>query len=373
MEEKNLKEDLKLTLHELSDAYEELSLLHRISSAFSGRTVGEICENMLAEVTEVCGLDTAAVLFPDGKGFYTRASRGKWDPALCFAKGEGPFAEIIQSNRSTAFCGSKDSGLKDFIPGAVSVLFCPLPGKTRNIGILVIVDVREREFYSGDIKLINAISLQAAAFMENEMLHEEIEEFFLDIIGSYAKALEATSKWTAGHTERVTGYSLCIGSEMGLDPASLENLKICSILHDIGKIAVRPDLLNKQGALSVPEYDEVKRHSDVGADILGKIKAFKDIAHAVRCHHEKWDGSGTMGLSGIEIPLQARILSIADAFDAMVSDRPYRARMSKEEAETELRDCRGSHFDPDIVAAFLKGNCGLESMEENSPKTLIET
>ena len=166
--EENLREDLRLTLAELSDTYEELCLLYRISSAFSGKTVGEICENMLDEVTSVCGVETAAVLFPEGagKGFFTRSSRGAWEPSLCFAHGEGPFGDVMGSRKSAAFCKSGDSDIKGLIPGAASVLICPLSGKSKNIGLLVIADPTQREYYSGDLKLINAITEQAAIFIE---------------------------------------------------------------------------------------------------------------------------------------------------------------------------------------------------------------
>ena len=135
----------------------------------------------------------------------------------------------------------------------------------------------------------------------------------------------------------------------------MEKLKICALLHDIGKIATPKEILNKNGRLNEGEWYEIKRHAGLGAEILVELKQFGEIILSVKYHHEHWDGrEGIFGLKGDEIPLMARILTVADAFDAMTSDRPYRQMKTKAEAIKEIVRCSGTQFDPSVVTAFLE-------------------
>ena len=182
-----------------------------------------------------------------------------------------------------------------------------------------------------------------------------------------AAAIDARDPYTHGHTERVTNYCIAIAKELYGIPEMAgyknfrETLQIAALLHDIGKIGVPDHVLNKHGRLSPEEYEEIKKHSIIGATILHPIKELGDVAREVRHHQECYDGSGYPdGLKGNNIPLIARIISVTDAFDAMTTNRPYRSKKSAEEALFELKRCSGSQFDPVIVSAFLlayeKGN-----------------
>lgn len=340
------EDDLRLTLRELSNTYEELSLLYRLSEKFSGNSVDEMCRLILDEVTGLCETSAAALVFVDEKtgALFTKDSRGQWDKGLSLRQEE----HLIRSGLEGKSACRRGEGGAD----AGVVLVCPLKGKKKTIGALVVVGVYGKEFYSNELKLLHAVSSQAALFMENAFLYEEMEAFFLSATSSYVRAIEATSRWTAGHTERVTGYALGIGVEMGLDEPAIGRLRTSGLLHDIGKIAVRTEVLDKREGLIGDEWEEIKKHPRVGAEILEKIKAFEDVAEAVRYHHERWDGSGPSGLKGTDIPLMARILSVADAFDAMTSDRPYRPGIPDEDAARELIANSGIQFDPDVVNAF---------------------
>jgi putative nucleotidyltransferase with HDIG domain len=199
-----------------------------------------------------------------------------------------------------------------------------------------------------------AISSQAGLSVENAMLYAELEGLLLGAIRSLVKALEATSYWTAGHTERVTEYALAIGRLLNLQGDMLEKLKISSLLHDIGKIATPREILNKNEALSESELIEIRKHPAIGAEILGEMVQFNEVILCIKYHHEHWDGKNSIfGLKYEEIPLLARILSVADTFDALTSDRPYRPCKKKEEAIQEIKRCSGSQFDPAVVDAFL--------------------
>ena len=349
--------DLALTVRELSNAYEELSLLHRISEVFSFLSIDDICSRITKEAVYTIGVQTAAVLFLDAKGetLNTKTCRGKWNSGRVIDKTMEVIWKSIDSRKPSAYCRLIETEHKDYFPELSSLMICPLVGKARIIGVIVVADKESgEEFFSNDSKLLSTIAAQAGLAIENALLYTELESLMLGAIRSLVKALEASSYWTAGHTERVTSYSLGIGRVMGLEAGLMEKLKLSALLHDIGKIATPKEILNKNGRLEEEEWSEIKRHAALGAEILVELKQFDEIIQSVKYHHEHWDGkNGIFGLRGDKIPLMARILSVADAFDAMTSDRPYRQMKTKAEAIEEIERCSGTQFDPSVVKAFL--------------------
>jgi putative nucleotidyltransferase with HDIG domain len=349
--------DLTLTVRELSNTYEELSLLYRISEVFSFLSIDEICSRITKEAVNTIGVQTAAVLFLDNKGemLYTKTCRGKWDCERVLDKTMEVIWKSIDSRKASAYCSLIETEHKDYFPELSSLMICPLIGKAKVIGAIVVADKESgEEFFSNDSKLLSTIAAQAGLAIENAMLYTELEALMLGAIRSLVKALEASSYWTAGHTERVTNYSLGIGRVMGLETGLMEKMKISALLHDIGKIATPKEILNKNGRLDKKEWAEIKRHAVLGAEILVELKQFDEIIQSVKYHHEHWDGqNGIFGLKRDEIPLMARILAVADAFDAMTSDRPYRQMKTKAEAVEEITRCSGTQFDPSVVQAFL--------------------
>jgi putative nucleotidyltransferase with HDIG domain len=181
----------------------------------------------------------------------------------------------------------------------------------------------------------------------------EIRKIFLGAIEALVSALEAKDKYTGGHSRRVTEIALALGNELGLSAQDIEDLRLGSLLHDVGKIAVDQVIQNKPGKLTSEEYEHIMTHVHVGAEIVRPVVG-KKITEMIEHHHDHYDGSGLhQVIAGSDIPLGARILAVADAFDAMISDRPYRSAMSITDIVEEIKLCAGTQFDPIIVAAFL--------------------
>jgi len=183
---------------------------------------------------------------------------------------------------------------------------------------------------------------------------EEIRKVFLGAIESLVAALEAKDKYTAGHSRRVTELAVALGNELGLSAKDMEDLRWASLLHDIGKIVIDQAVQNKPGRLTREEYEQIMIHAHVGAHIVKPV-VNGIITEMIGHHHDHYDGSGFgQVIAGSGIPLGARIIAVADAFDAMTSDRPYRSAMSVGEAEHEIERGAGTQFDPAIITAFFK-------------------
>lgn len=358
LEKKTPETDLSLTIRELSNAYEELSLLYRIGGILSSLSVEDICARIVNEAINSIGVKTSAVLFIEEREqmLYTKTSKGNWDNQKRFGRDVEVIWRAIDINRPSAFCKLKETEHSGCFPEFNSLMICPITGKERAIGAIIVADKEsDEEFYSNDSKLLSAISYQAGLAIENAFLYKELELLLIGAIKSLVKALEASSQWTAGHTERVTEYAVGIGEVMGLENDTLEKLKITSLLHDIGKIATPREILNKNARLAEDEWIEIKKHPGTGAEILKELRQFEDIILSIKYHHEYWDGSrGIFGLKQDDIPFMARVLAVADTFDALTSNRPYREKKSKKEAIDEILRCSGTQFDPAVVDAFIR-------------------
>ena len=193
------------------------------------------------------------------------------------------------------------------------------------------------------------------------MIYQRQQHTYMDTVRSLVAALEATDPYTSGHTQRVAAYARSLGERMGLGDVELRRIEWAALLHDIGKIALKNETLCKPSSLTEDEYSEVKKHPQVAANILGEVDFLGDITPLVASHHERMDGKGyPLGLVGEEIPLAARIITVADAFDAMTSCRSYRSTASVEEAVLELQKATDGHLDPRCVEHFVAAlNAGI--------------
>jgi putative nucleotidyltransferase with HDIG domain len=201
----------------------------------------------------------------------------------------------------------------------------------------------------------------------------EIRRLFLGAIEALVFALEAKDKYTAGHSRRVTEVALAIGRELSLPEDYMEDLRWGSLLHDVGKIAVDQFIQNKPGKLTPAEYEHIMIHAQVGAGIVKPVvndRVVEMVAH----HHDRYNGTGLhQVVAGEDIPLGARILAVADAFDAMTSDRPYRPAMPVEEARQEIRRCIGTQFDPVVASAFLRIDISHIAVDKSKAAVVMDT
>jgi putative nucleotidyltransferase with HDIG domain len=182
---------------------------------------------------------------------------------------------------------------------------------------------------------------------------KELQKLFIDAVESLVVALEAKDQYTAGHSRRVTKIALDIAYAMKMAGEDLENLRWAALLHDIGKIGIDPSIQNKPGSLTPSEYHYILTHCSIGSGIVQPL-VNASIVEAIKHHHDSYDGTGlNQTVTGEQIPLASRILAVADSFDAMTSDRPYRTAMSAAKAIAEVQRCSGTQFDPVVVKAFL--------------------
>lgn len=194
----------------------------------------------------------------------------------------------------------------------------------------------------------------------------ELEAFNIGTLTTLARAIDAKSHWTGGHSERVTNDAVCIGRAMDLPGSELDELRKGGLVHDVGKIATPPEILDKPAQLTPDEEAVMRLHAQQGVHILEPIPAFRPLLPIVGQHHEKWDGSGyPAGLAGTAIARTARVLAVADVYDALRSDRPYRAGLPHSRCVAIIREGAGTHFDPAVVAAFLKVEQSIDQARVN--------
>ena len=218
--------------------------------------------------------------------------------------------------------------------------------------IFTIVDITD--IRQGESKLMDSRNAFFNMLKDATSTYRELEDLHNSLIYAFANAIDAKSPWTKGHSERVTRYSQALAIALGLTQKQQDKLTTAALLHDIGKIGTYDYLLNKPAGLTTDEFSEMKKHPEKSALILAPIGRFGEIVDIVKYHHEQFDGRGyPVGLAGEDIPLMARILCIADSYDSMTADRPYRKAPGREYAIKELRECAGAHFDPDLVEVFI--------------------
>ena len=254
-----------------------------------------------------------------------------------------------------------------------SITLIPLKMRDRLLGWIAVVSLTaSKRFDEGQRKLLSIIASRAAAAIENARLYEDLQATFQQTIQSLARTIDKMDRYTSGHSERVARYAVNLARWLGLDEIQIEVVRHSALMHDIGKIGCVMNL-NKTGKLTTQEYEVFKRHPIYGREILDPIKFLQPVIPGVHLHHERWDGRGyPLGLAGNDIPLIARIIAVADTYDAMTSDRAYRRALPHEVTVNEILRCSGSQFDQDIANVFTEQIDGLRTELVDSGATIPE-
>jgi HD-GYP domain-containing protein (c-di-GMP phosphodiesterase class II) len=279
-----------------------------------------------------------------------------------FQRGTPILAHGVQSNRFVEAIGPSGRPL-------VSYAAVPLQVSSRVIGMLNVFSyTRGKQFDEGQRKMLAILASRAASSIDNARLYDDLvakndalqsanlslEENFQQTVAGFAQALEESDRYTRGHSERVAMYAELIASGLTLPDSEVQVVVKAGLMHDIGKIGIRYELINKPGTLSPEEVSMFREHPDKGRRILAPIPCMRHLIDGCWCHHEFFDGGGyPRGLSGQSIPLLGRIVALADAYDAMTSDRSYRRALKHEVAVAEIERCAGTQFDPELAELFL--------------------
>jgi putative nucleotidyltransferase with HDIG domain len=277
---------------------------------------------------------------------------------------------VVQEPRNDAYVVVAEMKLRSLLwGGGTGILVCligiffareisvPIINFTRSAFRIAKGNFKERI----SVKSKNEIGQLAETFnyMAQELdLHDQsMRDLFMSAISSLAAAIDERDPYTRGHSERVTEYSLAIADELGFDAESREDLQVAGLLHDVGKIGIDDSVLRKPNKLTDEEFGMIKQHPEKGANIMAPIKKLEKIIPAMRHHHEAFDGKGYPdGKAGEEIPLPARIISVADTFDAMTSDRPYQLAMAEDMVVEKITEWAGTRYDPQVCEAFLRAH-----------------
>lgn len=238
-----------------------------------------------------------------------------------------------------------------------SLVCAPLTVHRKILGVIEVLNKRDGSLFGEeDMESVISVANTAAMAIENTRLHDTVLDAYKDTVTALSAAIDTKDSHMRGHSQRVMEYSLKAGTALYFSPEELENLEYASLLHDIGKIAVDSSILNKPGPLTAGEWEIMRAHPVIGAELLKGIPFLEKASELVLYHHEKYDGTGYPdGLKGEEIPMGARIIAVADAFDTMTIDSSYRGALSVEKTVAELNNCVGSQFCPKAVKALIAG------------------
>jgi len=384
--EEKAEKQIEMVGTELSQTYEELVLLHKLSTNMK---VTESDANFLQmacdSLTEIVCVEGIAILLEktidDKQQLVVTAGSGLIDlDEQTAAVLHSGLMEEINSGKEALLDSEVDSAFKyDWPENINNIIAVPLCGKEKKesgfagksdngnciMGLMVAINrIGKQDFDSTDIKLFNSVAGGCAVFIENGELFRDLKELFIGSLKALTSSIDAKDKYTHGHSERVAFISRWIAEKLSereqLDEEQIHMVYLAGLLHDIGKIGIEEVVLRKKGKLTEQEFDRIKQHPSIGAGILHEIKQMRDVIPGVLSHHERVDGKGYPdGLVGEQMPLTAKIVGLADSFDAMTSKRTYRDAMTVEHALEEIEKGLGTQFDEKVGRVFLESDVGL--------------
>ncbi|MGB7158908.1 MAG: HD domain-containing phosphohydrolase [Tepidisphaeraceae bacterium] len=355
-----LETELDSLSGQLANTYEELSLIYQISG-------GMKINRRASDFFKGACLDVMGVMNVRGMGVSLLDSIHQQEPVLYGALSLPPgkvhrladqLTKVLCERKSALLVNdlARDKHFAWLGEYAKQLIAVPLQRQDQVLGVMFGIDkTTGGEFDSVDSKLLNSIANESAIYLENAMLFDDVHGLMMGLLHSLTSAVDAKDAYTCGHSERVALLSRHLAQQAKLTDQHVERVYMAGLLHDVGKIGVPEAVLQKTGRLTPEEFEQIKKHPEIGARILQDIKQIKDIIPGVMHHHERYDGKGyPSGLAGEDVPLMGRIICLADCFDAMTSSRTYRKALPLEVALTEIRRCSGTQFDPRLTEAFLQ-------------------
>jgi len=340
----------------------ELSVMNDVAAAVNrSLRLDEILDAALDKSMEIVGKSEAGAFLYDeeSRRLKLAASRdipssvlvdeSKFSPEECLCGYAFKKCELVHIKDYV-----KDERFKGTEKKSDRIIVVPIPHHNRVLGVMFFYTAPGYEPTDAELRLLTAVGHQVGVAIENAYLYQKLEESYLETIKALALAVDAKDPYTRDHSERVRRWSVLIAEKLSLDEDAMRDIRFASLLHDVGKLGTSELVLNKPGELTDEEYEEMRQHPLIGSELLANISILRDAKDIVLHHHEFFGGGGyPHGLKGDKIPIGARIIAIADAFEAMTADRPYRNALDHEAAKTKLRELAGSQFDPELVELFL--------------------
>ncbi len=381
---RNLQEETSSLSVHLAGTYEEISLLYRLTQNLkiskSDEELGRITLKWLEEVLPAKGLALQLIPIADAEKSITQSARTS---SILIAHRDCPvsneefsslikFLEVEKSNRPVV-ANLAITGRQDWpYPSVRQTVIVPMAEGANLFGWLAAFNhITDAEFGSVEANLLNTVAAILGIHSGNIELYRQQSELLAGFVRAFTSAIDAKDPYTCGHSDRVARIAVRLAKELGCDERTIDTLYLSGLLHDIGKIGINDEVLHKPGKLSAEEYQHIKTHVEIGYRILRDLGNLKDVLPVVLHHHEAWDGGGyPHNLEQDRIPLAARIVAVADSYDAMNSDRPYRDGMSQEKIEQILLRGAGKQWDPNVIEAFFKAREDIIKISQNDSEQL---
>ena len=366
---KRPQRDLERVKSELKQSRErcgKLEILTKLSHLLnSSLDFAYVKKEAITAATELLDCEASSLLLKDerGKLFFEVAlgEKGEIVKRFRLKMGEGIAGWVAMHDEPLIVLKAQEDPrfFKDIDQAAgfitKDIICLPLRIKNTIIGVIQGINKRTGEFTHDDLDLFQSLADQIAIALDNARLYEELNEMARQLVDGLSEAIEKRDSYAGGHPQRVLHICMAIAKYLPLSPEDKRQLSLAAILHDIGKVGIADQILTKDGRLTVEELEIIREHPRIGATIVGNIKQLRPIIPGIKYHHEHYDGSGyPEGLHGEEIPLIARIIAVADTYDAIIHERSYHRGVSKGEAVAEITENTGTQFDPKIVTVFAQ-------------------
>lgn len=347
----------------------ELSLIQELGKAInSSLDLDSVLTYFIDMTSRILEADRSTLMLYDEtrQDLYVQASRGFVEDQrvreIRFKVGEGIAGRAAELRKPIRVAHTLQDQTYKRLPlseteKACTLISAPLMNRDNLVGVINCERELDKKgpFTTENLDLLDTLASQASVAIENARLYNNLLNYYFETIQALAAAIDAKDSYTHGHSRRVTDLSLGIAQVMGLSRGDVNTIRHAALLHDVGKIGISEQILLKPGRLTDEEFETIKSHPHIGAGILNSIEFLKNVCEIIEHHHERFDGRGyPSGLKGEDIPMGARIIGVADSFDAITSCRPYRKPLTFAEASNEILRCSGTQFDPAVVQNFLK-------------------